>query len=69
MHMFNVPTMCRESMEPVVQVDRPINALSMHVYRKAIKKFREITQIELAPMPYVFIISSCLVDMSVFAKV
>ena len=31
MHMFNVPTLCRESMEPVAQVDRPINALSMHI--------------------------------------
>ena len=29
---------------------------------------REITLIELAPSPYFFIISICLVDMNVFAK-
>ena len=52
----------------MVQVDWPIKALSMHIYKSHLESQREITHIELAPSPYFSAISICSVNMNVYAR-
>ena len=53
----------------VVGVDRPIKALSLHIYiQKPLRITREITLIELASSPYFLAISICPGNMNVYAR-
>ena len=77
MHMFNVSTLYRQSIKlfhqklwlELIGPCMAYNSISIKPYIKChLELQREITQKELAPSPYCFVLSICLAYMNMFAR-